>query len=632
MNYNFPKDPVAYATKLPIKTLEGIITYLKEQYYHLGKSVVSDEYYDALEAVLQKRKPNSSALTIGIKTGKDKEELPFHMGSMDKAYSEQDLTRYLKRFPCKSYLLSDKEDGVSAGIYQNGKTTLAYKRSDDKMGHNITNLLPHLKGVGVLPKGWKIRGEIIMARSVWESKWKSHYDNPRAAVVGATNPNRKEISKALADCTFLAYEIIHPRTFTPKEQFDKLVDLGFETPEYKEISKAKLTETYMGNYLAARKSESDFDIDGIIVSANVVFPVNEDGNPKESLAFKVNNLELAETVTVTNVEWNESRYGYVIPRIEIEPTKIGDVVVTYVTAHNAAYVRDNNIGVGSRLKVIRSGDVIPYIVSVEVCTTADMPEGYPDGFEWTENDAGEKVHLTSLSSSVVKKTKTIEWFFTCLGSEGIRYSTIEPLVSSGYDTLRKFLRLTPDKIRKLNLSGFGDSKIAKICNEVRRVKREELDLASLMYASSCFGRGIGYKKLQAAIDACDTDIMLMNAESLSKLDLGDKTTTLFLTGMRSFKILYYGMNHLYGITYKLNRTQSVETTSNLLQGESICFTGFRDERLSNWVVANGGIVGGFSGKTTLLVYKAGKENKKTDSFDRKMTVEDFITHYKIPLP
>ena len=48
----------------------------------------------------------------------------------------------------------------------------------------------------------------------------------------------------------------------------------------------------------------------------------------------------------------------------MEPVKIGGVTIQYATAHNAKYIKDNKIGVGSVIQVVRSGDVIPKVHKV----------------------------------------------------------------------------------------------------------------------------------------------------------------------------------------------------------------------------------------------------------------------------
>lgn len=65
-----------------------------------------------------------------------------------------------------------------------------------------------------------------------------------------------------------------------------------------------------------------------------------------------------------DIEWNISKDGYIKPTIILEPTNIGDVEISRTTGFNAKYIYDNNIGKGTIVKLIRSGDVIPHIVEI----------------------------------------------------------------------------------------------------------------------------------------------------------------------------------------------------------------------------------------------------------------------------
>ena len=74
--------------------------------------------------------------------------------------------------------------------------------------------------------------------------------------------------------------------------------------------------------------------------------------------------EQTANVKVINVEWNASKHGYMIPRIQFESVNIGGAVLSFTTGFNGKYIVDNKIGKGAVLKIIRSGDVIPKVEKV----------------------------------------------------------------------------------------------------------------------------------------------------------------------------------------------------------------------------------------------------------------------------
>ena len=67
---------------------------------------------------------------------------------------------------------------------------------------------------------------------------------------------------------------------------------------------------------------------------------------------------------VIDVIWDPSMYGYLQPTVIIEPVEIEGSTISRATGHNAKFIKDNSIGVGSIIKIIKSGDVIPYILDV----------------------------------------------------------------------------------------------------------------------------------------------------------------------------------------------------------------------------------------------------------------------------
>ena len=87
--------------------------------------------------------------------------------------------------------------------------------------------------------------------------------------------------------------------------------------------------------------------------------------------------------TVTDIEWETSRRGLLIPVIKLKPVKVSGVTIKSVNGHNARYVVENKIGIGSEVIIMRSGEVIPYIVSVEKTAKPAMPTDCE--YEW---DAG----------------------------------------------------------------------------------------------------------------------------------------------------------------------------------------------------------------------------------------------------
>jgi hypothetical protein len=181
-------------------------------------------------------------------------------------------------------------------------------------------------------------------------------------VAGIVNRNSVDKEK-VADLHFVAYEVIQP-TLKPSLQMEKLVESGFETVLHRvepDISNEMLSELLIDwrmNYV--------YEIDGVIVSDDKVYPRKASGNPDHSFAFKMVLSDQIAEAKVVNVLWTPSKDGYLKPRVQIEPVHLGGVTITYATGFNGAFIQENKIGVGAVIQIIRSGDVIPYIRGVTV--------------------------------------------------------------------------------------------------------------------------------------------------------------------------------------------------------------------------------------------------------------------------
>ena len=84
----------------------------------------------------------------------------------------------------------------------------------------------------------------------------------------------------------------------------------------------------------------------------------------------------AET-TVTGVEWASSRHGIWVPRILFDPVQIGSATIECCTGVHMCYIQGHKIGVGARIVVRRSGDVIPTLdrVITPAAVVAEPPAG-----------------------------------------------------------------------------------------------------------------------------------------------------------------------------------------------------------------------------------------------------------------
>ena len=202
--------------------------------------------------------------------------------------------------------------------------------------------------------------------------------------------------------------------------------------------KSEINNEILSNILLDWREKSEYEIDGIIVVDNKIYE-RPNKNPDYAFAFKmIISGQVAET-KVLEVIWTASKDGYLKPRIKIEPVELGGVLIEYATGFNAKFVKDNNIGIGALITIMRSGDVIPHIISVvQGADKVMMPEN-PEKYSW--NSTGVDLVLNDKEDNRIVNEKNIVGFFKILGVEGIGIGNIKRIMDAGFDTTCKIIKM-----------------------------------------------------------------------------------------------------------------------------------------------------------------------------------------------
>ena len=181
-----------------------------------------------------------------------------------------------------------------------GKRKL-YTRGNGKVGQDISHLLKDIAIPDV--KDVIVRGEFIIKRNVFESKYKDTFANPRNLVAGIIN--RKSKDSKSKDVDFIAYEVIEP-VQKPSSQMASIESMGFKT--VKNENKKTVSNNYLSDVLMDWRTNYEYEIDGIIVSDDNVHPRVE-GNPDHSFAFKMVMSDQVTEAKVVDVLWKPSKDG-----------------------------------------------------------------------------------------------------------------------------------------------------------------------------------------------------------------------------------------------------------------------------------------------------------------------------------
>lgn len=359
-----------------VEELEKKIIYYAQKYYE-GNPEISDSEFDKLVSELVELCPTSPVL---FKTGwgynpnfSPLEKVEHKYGEVSGISIKYNVESFVKNAKRTQYILTTKLDGASVALYyKNGKLVRALTRGNGKIGLDVTRIISKIVPTEIDKFTGRIRGEFILPRSVFETKYKPNgAKSPRNTAAGFLNQKEFDES-AVHDFLFVAYSVadiseeLHISFSTWVEYF--LKNNGFLVAQRKLVSIDEITtekaeellkemSLYKWQDMNGEKKEDILDCDGFV-------SYEYDASTDSCTLFAIKwNLESVET-TVVDIKWNPTRTGKYIPLICVEPVDILGATIKAVTGFNAKYVIDNMIGKGSRVKIVRSGDVIPYITEV----------------------------------------------------------------------------------------------------------------------------------------------------------------------------------------------------------------------------------------------------------------------------
>lgn len=651
-------DTINQLKKLNESDIVNIIQQANYKYYNSDAPIFSDEIYDKIHDYLEDLNPNNPILkNIGSSINKDttnKANLPYFMGSLDKIKADEKTLDKFKTTYKNEYIVSDKLDGNSAMIQATKGKVKMFSRGDGIIGQDISHLLPFIRHIPILcvcENDFTIRGELIISKDNFKKL--EGYANARNTVSGIVNailPDL-EVTKLIE---FVAYEIINP-ILTPENQMKELQKKGFKCVNSIIIKENDLNITKLSQILIDRKKNSEFEIDGIVIYHNAIHPRSKDGNPKNGFAFKnIVTMDSAEVI-VKEVEWNLSKDGYIKPTVLFDSVNISGSTISRATGFHAKFIVDNKIGEGSKVFIIKSGDVIPKIEKVLSQSTsgeADMPKN----IDYIWNDT--KVDIMIKNKTEPNKEidlKNIEYFFKKMEIPGFGPGNILKIYDTGYNTIGKIFNMKKEDF--LQVPGFKNTMADKLFEAIQK-KRNNIDCITMMDASNILGRGFSTKKIELIVSEYPNIISKNYIPTLQELikikGIEKKTGTQFIENLpKYFKFLKdIKLNCISNYLVKpveisnkpVNIIKPVEiptTTSpkqqNLFLNQAVIFSGFRSKVFEDYIKSQGGrVVTSISSKTTLLIYKPSKSGEKSGKVEEAeeknikiMTLSEFENKYKI---
>lgn len=596
-------DPIVTLKSLPIKQIVKLLEKADIAFFNSSNTLLPDDIYDMVKQYIRDNDPNNQYLKkVGAEIEINKEELPIYMGSLDKIKdSEANIVKWKNKYK-GNYVISEKLDGISCLLYHDKNETKLLTRGNGYIGQNISHILPYLRiDVTKLQEKIAIRGELIISRSNWNliSDIGANARNVVAGAVHTKTVNKDTISKI----DFVAYDILYPRKkLSESLEYVKMLDI----PVVNHIVGGNdiLNLENLSQLLAKWRKESLYEIDGIVIQHDEEHNVLSGKNPKHAFAFKTIITNEQAEVIVTDVEWNISKHRYLKPLIKFEEISLGGVKIKQATGFNAAFIKNNKIGPGSHIIIVRSGDVIPHVLTVLTPSSNNQPKMPSVSYDWTETNID--IFLKGDEKNREHDINAFVHFMKTLDIDGVKDGVITKMYDAGFDTLKKIINISLDEIRIIR--GFKDKSALKLYQSLQNISTSKCE--KLLIASNVFGRGLGEKKLKLISDVYPfigydkTRSLNLSIDDLIKINgIAVTTADQFIKGIEK----YFEFCEDIGIECKKSNKEAINNQSSkfdIFKGKKVVFSGFRNKEYEDNITNSGGtITTALSKATNYLIVK-----------------------------
>ena len=383
-----------------IRELVNKLNEYSKAYYVLDAPKISDKEYDELYDELLRLEEQSGIILPDSPTQRvGGDPLPcfephthiHRLWSLDKVRTREDLIDWGRRveriaesqhLPRVKYALEYKFDGLTINLtYEGGRLITGATRGNGIVGEDIT---PQIKTIRTVPltipfKGkMEVQGECYMKLSVLDEINKTTDEklkNARNAAAGALrNLDPRITAKRRLDCYCYNVGYIEGKKLeTQDEMLGFLRENGFTVSDY--LVFCDDIETVCDEIDKAEESRPhlDFLIDGMVVKVRD-FATREalgatEKFPRWAMAFKFAAEET--TTTIRDITWEVGRTGKLTPRASFDPVELAGATIRHATLNNFDDIQRKRVGIGSRVFIRRSNDVIPEILSA---VEGDVPE------------------------------------------------------------------------------------------------------------------------------------------------------------------------------------------------------------------------------------------------------------------
>lgn len=501
-----------------MKELIEILNDAGKAYYQENRELMSNFEYDRLyDELLELEKETGTILSLSptqkvgyqILSELPKEDHETPMLSLDKTKDVEALEDWLGD---QKGLLSWKMDGLTIVLtYENGALTKAVTRGNGEIGEVITGNARVFANVPLsIPyKGQLVlRGEAVIRYSDFNrinqeiEDAQARYKNPRNLCSGSVRQLNSQIT-AQRSVRFLAFALVKAEgvdfSNSRKNQMEWLVSQGFETVEYREVTKDNLADAV--NWFSQTINSNDTPSDGLVLLFDDIAYGDSLGRtakfPRNSIAFKWAD-EVRET-TLKYIEWSPSRTGLINPVAIFEPVELEGTTVSRASVHNISILESLALGDGDKITVYKANMIIPQIGdNLTRSGVTHIPEECPVCSGPTEiRKVGDVKSLYCINPDCeAKRIKSFTLLVSrdALNIDGLSEATLEKFIAAGFiHEYADIFHLDRYKEAIVEMEGFGEKSYENLQESIK--KASHTTLPRVIYGLGIAGIGLANAKV-----------------------------------------------------------------------------------------------------------------------------------------
>ena len=587
-----------------VAKLVMLLTAARQSYYNDEPSL-TDAEYDGYEDLLRELDPDNDFFkSIGAPVEKvsnwEKVRHGQPMMSLNKAQTFSEVEKW-HQHNCRhsSLVLMEKLDGISISLYyENGHLLRAVTRGNGEVGEDITRNVLLMQGAPNRVRdnfSGYVRGEIVCKKSL-HAKHFGGDSNPRNTASGTAK--RQSDPEKCKYLTILSFECLPERDWTPTSKshaMEYLQSMGFETPNWEALRVQEVQQSY-DKYTGGFRDTLDYDIDGLVIAVDSNDAWNELGElnhkPRGSIAFKFPH-DMKPT-TLEDIVWQVGNTGRVTPIAVLAEVELAGANVKRASLHNVGNIRSivkENLYFkrGDKVLVSRRNDVIPFVEKLIASSggySFETPTRCPECGSNLKRD-GEYIVCPDDLDCPAQVSGAIKQWIKKLDVKDWGGSSIEALCESGLvNDPADLYTLSYEKLSNLQMSGRVVGRKAEVMLSNLQAKMElplEIFVGSLNIPMN--SRSMCKVIKEAGFDTLDK----MGAARVSQLasinKMGDIKAEKFVEG---FRVKLPLIERLLGVGVSVK--EKAKTEGGIMNGKTVCMTGFRDAAMIDAIEAAGGTI------------------------------------------